>query len=161
MKWSVAACALLLLAGASPAIGSLHGAPEPEVPDRTFLLVMRGTTFNGLHAPDTPLLEAYAGERVRFVVLATEPHTFHLHGHPWRLEDGSVIDARLVDADRPHVFDVIAGGPDGHAGDWMYHCHFNAHVAEGMWGIFRVHDPSVSAIGDATTVVPGHHHGHA
>ena len=139
MRWYAAVVALLMLAAATPAIGSFHTALQNSVPDRVYVLAMSGTSFNGLHAPDTPLLEAYLGERVRFAIVATEPHTFHVHGHPWLLDDGSIVDTFLVDADRPHVFDVNAGSADANAGDWLYHCHFNAHVAGGMWGVFRVY----------------------
>lgn len=139
MRWHAAFVALLLLSAAAPAIGSFHTAIQNSVPDRVYLLAMSGTSFNGLRAPDTPLLEAYLGERVRFAILATEPHTFHVHGHPWLLDDGSIVDTFLVDANRPHVFDVVAGSADANAGDWLYHCHFNAHVAGGMWGVFRVY----------------------
>lgn len=139
MKWLACGLALALLLAATPAIGSFHTAIQNSVPDRVHVLAMSGTSFNGLHAPDTPVLEAYLGERVRFALFATEAHTFHVHGHPWLLDDGSVVDTFLVDLDRPHVFDVPAGSVDRHAGDWLYHCHFSAHVAEGMWGVFRVY----------------------
>lgn len=135
---------LLLLApfGASPVSGNFHQQPV-FVPDRDYVLVMQGTSFNGLHHPLTPVLEAFVGERVRFTVAVpplAEPHTFHLHGHPWLLPDeGRVVDTFLLRPGDVHVFDVAAGGPDRHAGDWMYHCHVDAHVAGGMWGIFRVY----------------------
>lgn len=137
MRWMLAAVALVLLALSTPAIGSFHETTG-SVPDRAFTLLMSGTSFNGLHAPDTPLLEGYLGERTRFITVATEPHTFHLHGHPW-LSEGRVVDTFLVDADTPHAFDVIAGGVDRYAGDWMYHCHIDTHLQGGMWGIFRVY----------------------
>ena len=127
-----------LLAGAVPAVGSFHDVVA-QVPDRDVLLVMQGASFNGFSAPNTPLLEAYLGERVRFNVLATEAHTFHLHGHPWLLDDGSVVDTVLVDVDRPHAFEVQAGGVDLQPGDWLYHCHIDAHLQAGMWGVFRVY----------------------
>lgn len=138
MRWTAAALALVLLGVAMPAYGSFHDALV-LVPDRDHLLVMQGTSFNGLHAPNTPILEAYLGERVRFDILATEAHTFHLHGHPWLLADKTVVDTFLVDVDTPHAFDVLAGGTDHRAGDWLYHCHIDAHLQGGMWGIFRVY----------------------
>ena len=146
----LAAAAFLLLALAMPAVGSFHETTG-AVPDRVFPLLLSGTSFNGLSAPDAPLLEAYLGETTRFVTVATEPHTFHLHGHPWLVE-GRIVDTFLVDADTPHAFDVRAGGVDHHAGDWMYHCHFDAHMGAGMWGIFRVYPFSASlAFSDAGT----------
>lgn len=156
MRWILALAALLLLAAATPAIGNFHEAVAAKVPDRVFVLAMSGTSFNGLHAPDTPLLEAYLGDRVRFAILATEPHTFHLHGHPWRLDEGGIVDTFYVDADRPHIFDVLAGGPDHHEGDWLYHCHFNAHVAGGMWGVFRVYPYAAEMSGTTITLTDAH-----
>lgn len=138
MRGVVLALALLVLSVATPAYGSFHEALV-LVPDREALLVMTGTTFNGLEAPNTPIIEAFLGERVRFTVLASEPHTFHLHGHPWRLSDDRMVDTFLVDVDTPHAFEVLAGGVDRRAGDWLYHCHIDAHLEGGMWGIFRVH----------------------
>lgn len=129
--------ALALLLVSSPAIGSFHETTG-TVPDRAYFLLFQGTGVNGLHGPQTPLLEAALGERVRFLVGATEAHTFHLHGHPW-LSEGRVIDVFLVEPQRPHAFDVTAGGPDRHPGDWLYHCHVDSHMEAGMWGIFRVH----------------------
>ena len=138
MRWTAATMALVMLAVSMPAYGSFHEALA-LLPDREALLVMQGSSFNGLEAPNTPIIEAFLGERVRFTILAAEPHTFHLHGHPWLLADGRVVDTFLVDADTPHAFDVPAGGVDRHAGDWLYHCHVDAHLQGGMWGIFRVY----------------------
>lgn len=139
MRWWVAALALIALVGATPALGSFHETLSLFPPDRTFVLAMSGTTFDGLSAPHAPLLEAYLGERARFTLVATEAHTFHLHGHPWLLNSRTFIDTFLVTPETPHVFDVIAGGPDGHPGDWMYHCHMDEHLRGGMWGVFRVY----------------------
>lgn len=137
MRWSLAILALIVLALAVPANGSFHETIG-IVPDRMFTLAMQGTSFNGLHAPDAPLLEAYVGERVRFNVVAAETHTFHLHGHPW-LSEGKVIDTFLMDPQTPHAFDVSAGGVGRNTGDWMYHCHVDVHMQAGMWGVFRVY----------------------
>lgn len=153
--------ALLVLAplAATPSVGSFHDTLV-FVPDREVVLVMRGTSFNGLEAPDAPLLEAYLGERVRFTVTVpptlAETHTFHLHGHPWLVpETGRVFDTWLLRPGETHAFLVVAGGVDRHAGDWMYHCHMDEHTARGMWGIFRVYPFRVGAVpsGPATVDV--------
>ena len=139
---------LLLLAplAALPPGGSL---PE-ELPDRTFVLAMQGTSFNGLHHPQTPLLEASLGETLRFIVTVppgAEPHTFHLHGHPWLSpEKGRFVDTVLVMPGERRVFDVVAGGPDAQPGEWMYHCHVADHQAAGMWGVLRVHEGPVPLV---------------
>ena len=142
MRWASLAAALLILLPvvATPAVGSNH---EETVPDRDFVLIMRGAGFNGFTYPDTPLLEAFVGDIVRFTVIVPpllgEPHTFHLHGHPWLVEDGRFVDTVLLNAGQTHQFNVVAGSAGRHAGDWMYHCHVDDHTALGMWGVFRVY----------------------
>lgn len=145
--------ALLVLAplAAVPAGGSFHQSLA-VLPDRDHVLVMRGTGFNGFAYPDTPLLEAFLGETVRFTVLVpavAEPHTFHLHGHPWFIpEEGSFVDTVLLRPGEVHSFTVAAGSVDGEAGDWMYHCHIETHQAAGMWGIFRVYPFATRVVGE-------------
>lgn len=142
---------------AAPAIG---GALVEPLPDRAFVLVMQGTSFNAATWPSTPLLEAYAGETIQFTIVvppSAEPHTFHLHGHPWALASGKVIDTVLLDPGDTHTFTVVAGGEEGATGDWMYHCHFDDHVKNGMWGVFRVHPEGEPFVGPATPTLPGGH----
>ena len=153
------AAALLAPLLVAPAAGEV--APPP-LPDRVFVLVMQGVSFNAGTWPSTPLLEATVGELVQLTVVVppgAEPHTFHLHGHPWRLADGRAVDAVLLNPGEAHTFTVTAGGPDGATGDWMYHCHFDEHVKGGMWGVFRVH-PEGAAPPAAAPPAPlgGHAH---
>lgn len=151
------AALLLLPAVAPPVAGSFHEAAL-VLPDRVFVLTMQGVAFNGMTHPDTPLLEAYLGEKLHFTVVVpplAEAHTFHLHGHPWLATDeGRVIDTVLVKPGETHSFDVHAGGVDRHAGEWMYHCHIADHQANGMWGILRVYPyrARLEAAGPAMTV---------
>lgn len=149
--------ALLLLAPvlAAPAVGSFHTTVGLTA-DREFVLVMRGTSFNEM-SPHGPLLEAFVGERVRFTVVVPpavgEPHTFHLHGHPWFVpEMGRMVDTFLLNAGDVHSFFVTAGSVDGEAGDWMYHCHFDDHTKQGMWGVFRVYPFATRATLEGATV---------
>ena len=146
---------ILIVAALAPLTVPAAGEVSvPEVPDRVFVLVMQGAQFNAASWPSTPLLEAVAGETVQFTVavpLGAEPHTFHLHGHPWRLADGRAVDTVLLNPGEAHTFLVQAGGPYGAAGDWMYHCHFDDHVKDGMWGVFRVHPEGAGVPG----AVPG------
>lgn len=134
--------------------------PGPFLGERAYALAMRGTTINLQRWPSTPLLEAYEGERLHFVVLvppSAEPHTFHLHGHPWVTTDGSVIDAKFMRAGDVLAFDVIAGLGQ-HDGDWMYHCHMDAHVVPGMWGILRVYPYSLDVSGPLAALDVRVHH---
>lgn len=153
----LSALAILLPLAAIPAGGSNHDQVV-FVADRDYALVMRGAAFNEMRHPDTPLLEAFLGEQVRFTVvvppLVAEPHTFHLHGHPWLIDDGRVIDTILLSPGETHQFVVTAGGVGRNAGDWMYHCHVDNHAALGMWGIFRVYPFATSvAVGTAQVTV--------
>ena len=142
---ALAALAPLL---AAPAAGEVH---VEALPDRAFLLVMQGVSFNAATWPGTPLLEAYLGEDVQFTVVvppSAEPHTFHLHGHPWFVPaQGRTVDTVLLEPGDVHAFRVVAGGVQGAAGDWMYHCHFDDHVEGGMWGVFRVHPYATRILG--------------
>ena len=129
----------------APATAGLVGPTVLEGPqERTFVLVMDGTSFNGRTWPDT-LIEANVGDALRFIVLVppavAEPHVFHLHGHPWFDEaEGRFIDAKLLMPGQVHEFTVVAGGEGRHAGDWLYHCHMDSHFEDGMVGLLRVHD---------------------
>lgn len=123
----------------------LYGAlivrrPGEPKPDKSFTLVMIGTTFNGKRFPDTPLLQAQEGERVEFVVITHGNlfHTFHLHGHRWVDPGGfRLIDTRTIGPAETHGFQVVAGEGVG-PGDWLYHCHVHDHMDAGMMGFFRV-----------------------
>lgn len=154
----VVLCVVVLLpALVFPGSGQLPTEGELSVPDRVFALVMNGEAFNGQTAPDAPLLEAYLGETMRFVVYVpptAEPHTFHVHGHPWvDPETGDFIDAVRIDAGDYHTFEVEAGfGDPALAGDWFYHCHVEMHFVQGMWGIMRIYPYAVEAVGAATAL---------
>ncbi len=127
--------------------------------DRTFVINFDFTTADaraiakdsaGIDPPSGfPLLEAYVGEELEFHVINPEgpfQHTFHLHGHPWEHPDtGEMIDTEPLEMGDTHSFTVTAGLDEGHAGDWLYHCHINADIP--MWGILRVYENSMSAQG--------------
>lgn len=149
---------ILLVAALVPLL-AMPAAGEVQVqgrPDRVALLVMQGTGFNGLTWPNTPLLEAAVGELVQITVVvppSAEPHTFHLHGHPWFVPSKKgMIDTVLLDPGDVHSFTVTAGGLAQSPGDWMYHCHFDEHVKGGMWGVFRVYPYAVSVAGSPSSL---------
>jgi hypothetical protein len=165
VKGTLAALAVALATPlfVAPAVGDIYIQQQP---DRAFALVMSGTSFNGLTYPDTPLLEASVGEVVQMTIVVpptAEAHTFHLHGHPWFVpsnaplstfvnappSSGAVVDTSLLYPGDSHSFTVIAGGLGREAGDWMYHCHFDDHMAAGMWGVFRVYPYHIIVTGRA------------
>jgi len=162
VKLRVAALAVIL---AAPTLAVVTGGqdaqaqvPDPYVDERAYALVMEANRFNLQTWPDTPLLEAYEGERMRFAVhvpITAEMHTFHLHGHPWEDPDtGNFIDAVRLDAGETHRFEQTAGLGEGHSGDWFYHCHVSSHFQQGMWGVLRVYPYAMDVQGslDALTV---------
>jgi len=147
---------LLVGLALAPLLAGFASSADPVVylGERHFTLIMNGSTFNGMHYPDTPLLEAYEGEKLNFIVVVpatAETHVFHIHGHPWYDNaEARFLDAKLMNAGDVDRFNVTAGAP----GDWMYHCHLDNHFQMGMWGILRIY-PRPSTTGDDNPG-PGH-----
>ncbi len=138
------------------------GDPVPDVP--TFVVAFGdNATIDLQHFPDTPVFTAVQGQRVEFLVFAwgNDFHTFHLHAHSWADNRTGIFDpndpnVRTLDAvpvtpSFSFGFQVIAGDVSG-PGDWMYHCHVQAHSDAGMWSIFRVLPPGSpeSEVGTST-----------
>ena len=109
--------------------------------------------------PETPICEASVGDDVRFRLLHPGGHsqnnTFGIHGHVWQEEPYVNNSEELGDkpisewrgAQHGHGpsnhFDVLirngAGGAFGVPGDYMWRDYVPWYVANGIWGIFRVH----------------------
>lgn len=94
--------------------------------------------------PVTPLMEAYAGDRI--VIRQLQPayedhHVFVLHGHRWHLERGDpksqVLGAITDSVGTAYDIELIDGAQPG---DHLYHCQIMDHKKMGMWGLFRVYD---------------------
>jgi manganese oxidase len=85
---------------------------------------------------NTPVFESRVGDSVQWDVMAMgdEFHTFHVHGHRWRTDGGTPEDTRgLGPAESFRVrWDEDAPGT------WLYHCHVETHMAQGMIGLYRV-----------------------
>lgn len=149
---AVALSLALTPAGITGAIGHVDDTPDIVVGHRAFALVMEGNQFNGEEWPDTPLLEAYVGERLQFIVHVpayAEAHTFHVHGHPWHDPSfGRFIDTKLLLPGETHVFNVTAGLEEDHDGDWLYHCHVDSHFDERMFGLLRVYPLRIQVAGE-------------
>ena len=100
--------------------------------------------------PATPLLEAYAGDRVRLHVLvpySEQAQVFSLDGHQWPLEPGldgsnllSSVQVGALEA-ITIVIDSGAGGRSTLPGDYLYGDHREPYREAGLWGFFRVYDP--------------------
>ena len=126
--------------------GGLYGAlsilgPNEKAPDREFVVYLEahlgfmtigGRAFVG----NTPVFRARVGETVQWDVLSLgdEFHTFHVHGHRWRTPDGAVRDTQVVGPAESYKIRWREDAP----GTWLYHCHVESHMMNGMIGIYRV-----------------------
>jgi len=102
--------------------------------------------------PSTPLFEAYVGDSTTFRLLnpaeRRRAHSFHLHGHSWRLERQDVFShftsmqgAIVAGFSQDAPLSYGAGSYLGIPGDYMYRSGNNRWDIElGMWGIMRVHE---------------------
>lgn len=125
--------------------GGLYGAlsilgRDEEPPDREFVVyfgqqldfkTVNGRAFVG----NTPVFRAKVGEVVQWDVLAIgdDHHTFHVHGHRWRIPRGSE-DTRTIGPAESFAVRWREDVP----GTWLYHCHVEDHMMNGMIGIYRV-----------------------
>jgi FtsP/CotA-like multicopper oxidase with cupredoxin domain len=119
---------------------SIRGRRERR-PDREFVSVFAPMkdfqTINGrAFVGNTPVLRARVGERIQWDVLAigSEHHTFHVHGHKWRTGAGVPEDTRTVGPAESFRVTWREDAP----GTWLYHCHVEQHMEQGMVGIYRV-----------------------
>ena len=113
--------------------------------------------------PDTPVLEAVAGDAVRLHVVAPwseQSQVFSVEGHRWpveaRRENGPLTGSVKVggmEALTLHL-DGGAGGPARLAGDYVYGAHREPYREAGLWGIFRVRERAGSGAGTPLLALP-------
>ncbi|QYJ16342.1 Multicopper oxidase MmcO [Rubrobacter xylanophilus DSM 9941] len=91
--------------------------------------------IDGRLYPDADPLEVREGDRMRFELQdrSTMVHPIHLHGHFFRLRNGTgrgpFKDTALVEPHMGHLaFDFVADNP----GEWFFHCHNAYHLETGM-----------------------------
>ena len=125
--------------------GGMYGAlsilgRHERPPDREFVVFLESMggfmTIDGrAFVGNTPVFHARVGDVVQWDVLALgdDHHTFHVHGHRW-LKDGVPIDVQTVG---PAESFKIRWRED-RAGTWLYHCHVESHMMNGMIGLYRV-----------------------
>lgn len=107
-----------------------HDLYETDVPQ----LSQDFDCFNGYaFLGNTPTFEARVGERVRWriMVLGTDFHVFHLHGHRWQF-NGRYDDSLVFGPSTTLTFDYVEDNP----GTWLYHCHVTEHMMGGMVGYY-------------------------
>jgi manganese oxidase len=94
-------------------------------------------TINGrAFVGNTPLFEARVGETVQWDVFAMgdEFHTFHVHGHRWRTDGRTPEDTRGLG---PAESFRVRWREDAPC-TWLYHCHVESHMRQGMIGLYKV-----------------------
>ena len=122
--------------------------PRREPPEDSSLVF--SSVFNsGIHGdPATPLVEAFAGDRVKLHVLAPfseQSHVFTVEGHRWPLEPGrqgsTLLSAVQIGATEAITLELDqgAGGRGSLPGDYLYGDHREPYRQAGLWGIFRVY----------------------
>jgi FtsP/CotA-like multicopper oxidase with cupredoxin domain len=118
--------------------GGLFGAlsilrKNEQAPDREFVVYLTpmlsfmsidGRSFLG----STPIFHARVGDLVQWDVLALGDD-----GHRW-LEDGVPRDTKTVGPAESFRIRWREESP----GTWLYHCHVEAHMMDGMIGLYRV-----------------------
>jgi manganese oxidase len=85
---------------------------------------------------NTPVFEARVGQSVQWDVMAMgdEFHTFHVHGHRWRTDAGTPEDTRGLGPAESFRVRWREDAP----GTWLYHCHVETHMRQGMIGLYKV-----------------------
>ena len=115
--------------------------PRERRADREFVVAF--APWHGFQTIDgrafvgnTPVFESRVGESVQWNVMAMgdEFHTFHVHGHRWRIAGGAHEDTRGLGPAESFRVRWREDAP----GTWLYHCHVETHMAEGMIGLYRV-----------------------
>jgi FtsP/CotA-like multicopper oxidase with cupredoxin domain len=119
---------------------SIFGRHEHK-PDREFVVY-----FNMLHdfmtidgrafVGNTPILRARVGQLVQWDVLTLgdDFHTFHVHGHRWVGPNGVPQDTKTIGPAESFRVHWREDAP----GTWLYHCHVEQHMMDGMIGLYRV-----------------------
>ena len=126
--------------------GGMYGAlsilaPGERPPDHEFVVFLEQTldymTIDGrAFIGNTPVFHSKVGDLVQWDVLALgdDFHTFHVHGHRWKTPDGIYQDTQTVGPAESFKIQWREDAP----GTWLYHCHVEAHMNNGMIGLYRV-----------------------
>jgi manganese oxidase len=95
--------------------------------------------MNGYIFGNLPGLDINEGDRVRWYLFGlgseTDQHTAHWHGLRVADETGRHTDVIELLPASMRTADMLAENP----GDWLFHCHVEEHMAEGMFARMSVH----------------------
>jgi len=86
------------------------------------------------HGVEQRAVGAGFGFCVDLVALGDDTHSFHVHAHRWTEPDGVTHDVQTVSPASSFEIRWKEDTP----GTWLYHCHVEAHMAQGMIGLYRV-----------------------
>jgi hypothetical protein len=96
------------------------------------------------------VFHSYLNDHVKIRNLHAGPkehHVFHLHAHQWlhtpNSDGSSYHDSQAIGPGAGYTYEITYGGGGNRndtPGDAILHCHFYPHFAQGMWGLWRVHD---------------------
>jgi hypothetical protein len=101
--------------------------------------------------PDDPanVHHSYLNDRVvihNFHAGPKETHVFHLHAHQWESSQSgqaNYLDSQTIAPLQGYGYRIAhngSGNLNKTPGDSIFHCHLYPHFAQGMWGLWRVHD---------------------
>jgi hypothetical protein len=110
----------------------LHQLPPQITGVRRVFQCINGHAFAG----NTPTIRARVGQDVALHVIGgdAEFHTFHVHGHRWKLPEGGFGDCPTVGPNEV----ITARWREDNPGRWLYHCHVFTHQDAGMAGWYLV-----------------------
>ncbi|WP_196138409.1 hypothetical protein [Aliikangiella sp. G2MR2-5] len=102
--------------------------------------------------PDDPsnVYHSYMRDHVKFRVInagSVAPHIHHQHAHQWlhtpNSDNGHYLDSQMINPGSTYTLEMTYNGSGNRnqtVGDSIFHCHIYPHFAQGMWGMWRVHD---------------------
>jgi hypothetical protein len=102
--------------------------------------------------PDDPsnVYHSYLRDHLKFRIVhagSKEHHIHHQHAHQWLHtpdeDDSSYLDSQAIGPGAAFTLEMVYDGSGNRnltVGDSIFHCHFYPHFAQGMWGMWRVHD---------------------
>jgi len=110
---------------------------QPKVRPPDYLASMQFFTVNGFLYGNMPPIVMRQGERVRWYVMAGmsdfDFHTPHWHGNTV-ITSGMRADLVQLSPMGMLVADMTPDDP----GTWLFHCHVNLHLDEGMEAVYQV-----------------------
>ncbi len=103
-------------------------------------------SLNGFIFGNGPMPKMAVGDRVRWYIMSTT--NFELHAPHWH---GNIVTAQHMKTDVLTLGTmgmIVADMDVDNPGTWLFHCHIEPHLTQGMQMRFQV-DPSVVALGKA------------